>query len=105
MRAGKLDRTIRVERSSYVVDAYGNPAFTWTPLATMRAQAVEASTTEYIRSYGASSENLTVFRTRWLAGVTLADRVVADGTVFDIKDLKEIGRRRGLELRCVALGG
>lgn len=105
MRAGKLDRTLTIERSTYEVDDYGNPVFTWTPLATMRAQVVEASTTEYIRNYGASSENVTVFRTRWLNGVTLADRVVADGVIFDIKDIKEIGRRRGLELRCVALGG
>lgn len=104
MRAGKLDRTIAIERSTHVVDDYGNPQYTWTVLATMRAQVVEASTTEYIRNYGASSENVTVFRTRWLDGVTLADRVVADGVNFDIKDIKEIGRRRGLELRCVALG-
>lgn len=104
MRAGKLDRTITIERSTYEVDDYGNPVYTWTVLATMRAQVVEASTTEFIRNYGASSENVTVFRTRWLDGVTLADRVVSDGVIFDIKDLKEIGRRRGLELRCVAKG-
>lgn len=104
MRAGKLDRTIAIERSTYEVDDYGNPVYTWTVLATMRAQVVEASTTEFIRNFGASSEKVTAFRLRWLDGVTLADRVVASGTVFDIKDIKEIGRRRGLELRCVARG-
>jgi head-tail adaptor len=105
MRAGKLDRSIVIERGTHVVDEFGTPVYSWTPLAApMRAQVVEASTTEYIRNYGASSENVTVFRTRWLDGVTLADRVVAGGTVFDLQDMKEIGRRRGLELRCVAKG-
>lgn len=106
MRAGKLDRTINLERGTHVVDDFGTPVYSWTPLAApMRAQVVEASTSEFIRNFGASSENVTVFRTRWIDGVTLADRVVAGGVTFDIKDIKEIGRRRGLELRCVALGG
>ena len=105
MRAGKLDRVVTIERGTYETDDYGTPQWIWTPLAPpMRAQIVEASTTEYIRNYGASSETVTVFRTRFLDGVTLADRVTEGATIFDIKDIKEIGRRRGLELRCVAIG-
>jgi hypothetical protein len=43
-----------------------------------------------------------VFRVRYVAGVKLDDRLTYEGATFDVKELKEIGRRRGLEIRCVA---
>ena len=41
-----------------------------------------------------------VFRMRWLAGVTVVNRVVFDGKALNIRGVMEIGRRNGLELRC-----
>lgn len=105
MRAGKLDRTISIERVSVVMDDYGNAVETWTPLATVRAQIIESSTEEFIRAYGASSETVTVFRARWLSGVGLADRVTYAGAVYNILGTKELGRRQGLEIRARAMGG
>ncbi|TDK38607.1 head-tail adaptor protein [Rhizobium deserti] len=101
MRAGKLDRTIRIDRfDAGAVNEYGTPAPTFSPLATLRAQLVQASTEEYLSGQGATAETVVIFRTRWLAGVTTADRVRHEGRAFNIKEVKEIGRRRGLELRC-----
>jgi SPP1 family predicted phage head-tail adaptor len=105
MRAGKLDRSITIQRYSEEINEYGTPEFTWTDVATVRAQIVQASTDEYIRAFGASDETVIVFRVRWLDGVTNADRVVYESVDFNIKETKEIGRRKGLELRCVASGG
>lgn len=103
MRAGKLDRVITIQRYTATVDDYGTPGFAWTDFATMRAQRVQASTDEYIRNYGAADETVVIFRTRWLDGVTNADRVAYEGSFFNLKETKEIGRRQGLELRCEAL--
>lgn len=103
MRAGKLDRIITIQRSTYEVDEYGNPVYTWTDLATMRAQLVQASTDEYIRAYGAADVTVIIFRTRWLDGVNNADRIEYDGEHYNLKEITEIGRREGLELRCEAL--
>ncbi|WP_246811388.1 phage head closure protein [Mesorhizobium sp. AA22] len=86
-----------------VDDGTGNQTETWTPLATLRAQLIEASTEEFIRSYGASSETATIFRTRYMAEVTLADRVSYNGQPHNLIEIKEIGRRRGLELRTKRL--
>lgn len=99
MRAGKLDREIVIQRVTYADNGYGGVTETWAPLATMRAQLVESSTDEFQRAYGASSETATVFRTRFLDGVTLADRVSYNGLAHGIVQIKELGRRRGLELR------
>jgi SPP1 family predicted phage head-tail adaptor len=100
MRAGKLDRTIVIERSEETIDAYGTPASVWSLVAILRAEIVQASTEEFIRN-GAVDETAMVFRTRWLAGVTTADRITSEGVIFDVKETKELGRRRGLEIRCV----
>lgn len=104
MRAGKLDKLITIQRFTSTVNDYGTPVETWTDVATLRAQIVQASTEEFIRGFGASDETAIIFRTRWLDGVTNADRVgYAAGAYLNIKEVKEIGRRNGLEIRCVGL--
>ncbi|RCS25837.1 head-tail adaptor protein [Phyllobacterium salinisoli] len=104
MRAGKLDRVIDLQRGTYVTDGYGNPIYTWTTYATMRAQIIQASTEEFMRTWGASGESAIIFRTRFIDGIGLADRVIYDGRMHDIKEVKEIGRRRGLEIRTARTG-
>jgi SPP1 family predicted phage head-tail adaptor len=104
MRAGKLDRKILVERSTETVDDFGTVTHQWMTLYPLRAELIEQSAQEFMRNYGASSETTVIFRTRFVLGVTVADRVTYDGREYDIKEVKEIGRRRGLELRCVVIG-
>ena len=41
-----------------------------------------------------------MFQIRYLAGITTADRVTFDGATYDIDEIAELGRKRGLELRC-----
>jgi SPP1 family predicted phage head-tail adaptor len=100
MRAGKLDRTITIERRAETLDAYGVPSESWTTLATVRAELVQSSTREFLAAYGTEAEPATVFRIRYVAGLTTADRVTYAGEALNIVELKETGRRRGLEIRC-----
>lgn len=104
MRAGKLDRTIVIERATTAVDDYGTPHQVWATVATERAQLVQSSTEEFMRTFGASSEVLVAFRIRHMDGLKVADRVTHGGDIYDIKEIKELGRREGLELRCASLG-
>jgi len=104
MRAGKLDRQITIQRSTYTVDDYGSPVYSWVDVANLRAEVVQASTEEFIRAYGASDETVIIFRTRYVEGVGNADRVQYQGEDHNIKEVKEIGRRNGLELRCLRIG-
>lgn len=104
MRAGNLDRTIFLHSPDmYTVDAAGTPEtegqypFYGTQV---RAQLIEASTEEYQRAYGDGGNMAVIFRTRWLDGVTTAHSVTYADKTFNIRDIKEIGRRKGLELRC-----
>lgn len=104
MRAGKLTSTITIERASTTVDAYGVPQETWTTFATVRAQVITSTTEEFMRTFGASSEAAIVFRVRFLAGLTLADRITFKGRAYNLVEIKELGRRAGLDLRCTATG-
>jgi len=101
MRAGKLDRQIVIQTYSTVgVDAYGTPTEGWTDLATVRAQVVQSSTEEFLRAYGENSETAIIFRARFLNGVTTKHRIEYDGNYYNIREVMEIGRRKGLELRA-----
>lgn len=101
MRAGNLNRTVTIDAySDGVPDEYGNSTPGWTPFATLRAQLVQMSTEEYLRAYGEVSETVLIFRTRYHEGITTAHRVGFEGRQFNIRETKEIGRRKGLELRC-----
>ncbi len=105
MRAGKLDSTIIFEKSSTDIDDNGTPVQEWQACHTVRAEIIQESTEEFVRGFGASDEVRTVFRIRWLRDLTLAYRIRHGGRIHNIKEIKELGRRRGLELRCVASGG
>ena len=104
MRAGKLDRTIVIERATNGVTGDGTPVTAWAPVATMRAQIVKRSADDTSHDTGAVTVTTVTFRTRFLDGVTPADRVTYAGRAFDIAEVVELGRREGLDLRCTARG-
>jgi len=100
MRAGKLDRAITIERATQPVAASGAVSATWPPVATVRAEIVNQSTAEFLAGYGEGERATIVFRIRYLAGITTADRITFDGSHYNLREIVEIGRRRGLELRA-----
>jgi head-tail adaptor len=105
MRAGKLDNVISIVRETFVDDEYGNQELlSETVFANLRAQVIEANTEEFIRAWGASSESVIIFRTRWADGILLSDKVQHEGSDLRLVQIKPIGRRRGLELRCERTG-
>jgi SPP1 family predicted phage head-tail adaptor len=102
MRAGKLDRTIAIERKTETVTPAGGVVAAWLNIATVRAEIVTQSASEFLTGFGEAEAGTIVFRVRYLAGITTADRVTYAGQVYDLKEVTELGRRRGLELRAVA---
>ena len=99
MRSGKLDRSITVQSFTSTVNAYGTPIETWTDVATVRAQIIQSSTEEFLSS-GATDETVIIFRTRYFEGVNTSSQVLYEGQAFNVREVKEIGRRKGLDLRC-----
>lgn len=104
MRAGKLDHIIQLRRPTLIDDGWGQmvPGGPTETYATMRGQLIQSSTEEFIRNWGISDETAVIFRLRHIDIVQLADEVRCDGVDYNIKEIKPIGRRRGIELRCVS---
>jgi SPP1 family predicted phage head-tail adaptor len=102
MRAGKLDKTITIQRRGEIVDDYGTVSEGWTDLATIKAQVIQSSTEEFLKSFGTTGETAIIFRIRWKEGFRLSDRIVYAGENYDLKEIKELGRRDGMDLRCTA---
>ena len=101
MRAGSLDRTITLDAyKAGAPDDYGVSQPGWAHFATIRAQLVTMSTEEFLRASGETSDASIVLRIRYLPGVTNSHRVTFEGRQYDVLELKEIGRRDALELRC-----
>lgn len=103
MKSGKLIEVIEIQRATDGVNDYGTPETTWTPIANVRAERIDQTTEEFLRAFGASDEEAVIFRIRHLDGVSNADRVLWQGEPFNIRQVTPIGRRKGLDLRCVRL--
>lgn len=99
MRAGKLDRSITIQSFTSAPNEYGTPVETWADVATLRAQIIQSSTEEYLTN-GASDTTSIIFRTRFFTGVNTSSQIIYEGEAFNVREVKEIGRRRGLDLRC-----
>jgi head-tail adaptor len=100
MRAGKLDRSITIQRNVESKSSTGAVTSAWTNLATaLRAEKVDGAIDETARTFGEAERIAMTFRIRFV-DVTTADRVIYEGAAFDLVGITEIGRRRGLELRC-----
>lgn len=103
MRSGKLSEAITLQRAIASLNAAGTPTLTWSSLAELRAELVAASAAELVRAGGGVRDQaVVVFRTRFLAGVTTADRILHRGRPLNLKEVAVIGRNRGLELSAVA---
>ena len=101
--ARKLDRTITVERRATTLNVDREEVTGWTPIATVAAQRLENGSREFVRAYGQAEEGSAVFRVRYLAGITPADRVVFDGEALELVEIVELGRREALDLRTKTL--
>ncbi len=104
MRAGDMDRWITIQSVEYVFDDFGGFEEVWTDVADVWAHVSQQSGREFFAAGGIQSERKVVFRLRWLDGITVIHRVVYDGREHNIHEVRELGRREGLELHTTASG-
>lgn len=100
MRVGPLHRRITIQRSTIVRE--GSSRVTkWDDLFTTWAGVTQQSGREYFASAAVQSSRQMVFRIRYRVGVTVVDRVRYNGLIYNISDVREVGRREGIELHAV----
>ncbi len=105
MRAGKLDTTIDIGDSKWST-ASGKGVEEWTSHVQPRAQVLQRSVSDERQpEIGRYPETETTFRIRYTDAVSIGHKVRMNGATFEVREIKHIGRRRAMELRCTRLGG
>lgn len=102
MRAGGLDRRVTLQRFTTTEDEYGEPIAAWVDLATVFAEVRQQGGREYLAAETIMADRRVVFFIHWFPGLTVLDRVSYGGLIHNIKEVREIGRRDGVELHTVA---
>lgn len=103
LAAGKLTEIVTIERETTTRTPSRGTASTWTEIATEWAEVAKSSSADFLTGFGTAQQGTVIFRIRWREGLTTADRIVFNGRAHQIKEIANIGRRVGLEIRAVAL--
>ncbi len=104
MRAGKLDRWVTIQQASTVIEAAGDETLTWSTFVEVWGGIVyKPGNEQSVQGIEAPSRPIT-FRIRYVSGVTGAMRLNIEGVIYNILDVREVGRRAGLDIEAIAQG-
>ena len=99
MNVGTLDRQITLQRSSITgSDAVGGSIIAWATLQKVWSRVVPMSGSESLRLERQVSSETSRFFIRYFAGLTVKDRISYDGKLWDIQNIRELGRKESLEI-------
>jgi SPP1 family predicted phage head-tail adaptor len=105
LQAGRMDRRITIQRVTLTYDALNNPVETWAALATVWASKLEYIGSEAVAAEEVGAQMTTTFRIRWsikVSTVNPKDRLSFEDRTWNIQNVKEIGRKEGLEIIALA---
>lgn len=96
LRAGLLDRRVRLERRQEETDDSGQSVARWLPLAEVWARVEPLGGREGFGQQQFVATGDVRFTIRWRDDVTPLHRVVYDGQEFDVVSVAEDGRREAI---------
>lgn len=102
MRSGRLDRTITIETNTPTQNSFGELIDSWATLATVPAQYIPARGGERFTAQQVYGQSVATFKIRYRTDVDVEDRITFDSKTWDILDIRELGRREGLEIDAKA---
>ncbi len=104
IRAGDLDRRVTIQRCQRAqIAGSGETISVWSDIVTVAATVRQANGREFLAGSAIVGEQRAVFVVRFRADVSQLDRIAYGGRTFDIDDIREIGRREGLEIHAKAV--
>ncbi|ESR25254.1 phage head closure protein [Lutibaculum baratangense] len=106
MRAGDMDRRIIVSQPGEIIDydPFGSPIYGDPTEYEVWAHVSQQSGREFFAAGGIQSSRMVVFRLRWIDGITVLDTVKYGGRDHNIQEVRELGRKEGLELHTITSG-
>lgn len=98
MPPSKRDRRIVLQTASGAQTDTGYEETTYTYLDEVWAQVIEKSGREYFEADKVSTVVVTIFQIVYRSDITYKDRIVYNSLNYDVKAMREIGRRKELEI-------
>lgn len=103
MRAGKLDRRITILRNTpQAANAFNEALPGWAEVATVWAQQRPNRGDEALAAQQDGSARPMTFHIRYRSDLSVTDRISYEGRIFEILDVRELGRRVVSEFDCIA---
>lgn len=105
MRAGRLDRRITISRRTETVSVSGSVSEGWTAVATVWASVKYERGAERFATQQSVGHGAATFTIRWsetVSEVSVLHRIAFDGRDYDVRDVRELGRREGIEIDAIA---
>lgn len=101
MNAGDLDRRVTLlRRVRGAQNGFGEASEIWTDVTTVWAQKLEVRDAERVQAQAVGVAISLRLRVRWSSATSAmarGDRVRFEGAVYSVEEIKEVGRRVGLE--------
>lgn len=104
MKAGKLDRRIKIKSSTFAQDAYGEDIATESTLATVWARLMTQLPSEVFAAGSDQTSERVIFQIRKRSDVLETHVVEYSGNRFEITGIQEVGRNNRLNLTCERQG-
>jgi SPP1 family predicted phage head-tail adaptor len=101
MRAGALDRRIALQRATTAPNSFNEPVETWADLATVWAQQRPDRGAERFAAQEIVGRAVMTFHIRYRTDVRITDRILYQGRIWNILDVREVGRRVVTEIDAV----
>lgn len=102
LRAGELDRRIKLQSRSAVVDSFGQQQTTWVDVASVWANIKPLTGTELVAASAVNNETTHQIVIRYRVGITAAMRATYGTRIFNIQTVIEPEMAHvSLQLLCI----
>ena len=102
MRAGRLNRRITIQEPTESQGTTGQAVPSWATYRTVWAEVKQRTGKESFDADQMVAETNTIFKIRYLTGLTRKMRISYGGDYYGIESIAEIGFKEGHEIRAVA---
>ncbi len=105
MDAGRLDRRVELRRATTTYDSFNAPISTWATLQKVWAEAkpvLDGEKQQAGQTLASKSYRFTIRYSTDVADLDPRDRLLFDGRTYEINAVKEMDRRRWLEITATA---
>ena len=93
IRAGELPLRIEIQSKTVTSDSYNQPIETWSTLMTVWAGKLDEKGSEVRAAQRIVAETEVVFKVRFNSSITVLNRVVYGGRMFEILNVNDEGFR------------